>query len=114
MLGEFPETSDELQIEPDRLFSGYRWNKRALITGIAGFSVVILVLGVLALVLLGIPIALINGLVAGNWQAAEQALAELWRLSPLLLAAEFVLAWLLIALLLVARRVLEKFGIAIA
>ncbi len=84
-----------------------------MVLGVLGFSVAILVFGVLALLLLGIPIALITGLVAGNWQATEQALTQLWRLSPVLLAAEFALTWLLVALFLIVRRLLAKYGIAV-
>ncbi len=113
MLGEFPESTVEMQIEPDVAPTAYRWSRRALALGVLGFSAAILVFGVLALLLLGIPIALITGLVAGNWQATEQALAQLWRLSPLLLAAEFVLTWLLVALFLIVKRLLAKYGIAV-
>lgn len=101
-------------IEEGRLPSAYRWSKRALIVGAIVFSAAILGLGMLALVLLGIPIALITGLVAGEWQVAKQTMAQIWRLGPLLLAAEFALAWLLLALFLIVRRVLAKMGVAVA
>lgn len=112
MLGEFPESTVDMQIEPGRLSTVYRWSRRTLLTAALAFSVTILALGVLALLLLGVPIALITGLLAGNWSATEQALAELWRLSPALLAAEFVLAWLLIGVYIIVRKVLAKFGVA--
>ncbi|MDE2816233.1 MAG: hypothetical protein OXK81_05970 [Chloroflexota bacterium] len=112
MLGEFPESAVDMQIEPDRLSTVYRWSRRTLLTAVLALSVTILVLGVLALLLIGIPIALITGLVEGSWQASEQALTQLWRLSPALLAAEFVLAWLLIGIFIVLRKVLATFGVA--
>ena len=114
MLGEFPESSEDMQFEPDRLSPGYRWSKQAVITGMLALSAAILFLGVIALLFLGIPIALITGLTEGSWQATEQALAQLWRLSPILLAAELVLAWVLVALFFIVRRVLAKLGVAAA
>lgn len=112
MLGEFSDSAEDVQIEAGSLSTVYRWSRRTLLTAVLAFSVTILVLGVFALLLLGVPIALITGLVEGSWLATEQALAELWRLSPVLLAAEFVLAWLLIGLFIVLRRILARFGIA--
>ena len=112
MLGEFPETSADMQFEPDRLSIGYRWGRRAVITGFLAFSAAILILGVFALLLLGVPIALITGLMEGSWQATERALTQLWRISPILLAAELAIAWVLVALFLILRRVLAKFGAA--
>ena len=100
MLNDIPESTVEMTIEPDGLSRKYRWSKRALASGALAFSAIILILGGFALLLVGIPIALTNGLIEGSWQAAEQALAQLWRLSPMLLAAELVLAWLLVAALL--------------
>lgn len=111
MLGDFPESTVDEQIEADGLSAAYRWSRRTLLTAVLALSITILVLGVLALLLLGVPVALITGLVEGSWPAAEQALAQLWRLSPALLAAEFVLVWLLIGLFIGLRRVLAKFGV---
>ena len=113
MLGEFQETATDIGMEIEQDSPGLRWSRRARALGALAFSGVILVLGALAIALLGIPIALITGLVEGDWQAAEAALAEIWRLSPLLLAAEFVLAWLLVALLLILRRILANFDIEV-
>ena len=114
MLNEIPESTVEMTIEPDGLSRKYRWSKRALASGALAFSAIILILGGCALLLVGIPIALTSGLIEGSWQAAEQALAQLWRLSPMLLAAELVLAWLLVAAFFIVRHVLAKFGIAVA
>lgn len=112
MVGDFSDSAVDTRLEADRLATAYRWSRRTLLTAVLALSVAILVLGVLALLLIGVPIALITGLVAGSWPEAEQALAQLWRLSPALLAAEFVLAWLFIGLLVAVRRVLAKFGVA--
>ena len=114
MLNDIPESTVEMTFEPDGLSREYRWSKRALASGALAFSATILILGGFALLLVGIPIALTNGLIEGSWQAAEQALAQLWRLSPMLLAAELVLAWLLVAAFFIVRHVLAKFGIAVA
>ena len=112
MFDAIPESSADLPIETEPLSTPYRWSKRALLLGALALSVAMLVLGALALVLLGIPIALITGMVEGSWPAAERTLAQLWRLSPLLLAAEFALGWALVALFFIVRRVLAKFGVA--
>ena len=114
MFDAIPESSVDLEIETEPDAAAYRWSKRALLLGALALSGAILVLGVLALVLLGIPIALITGMVEGSWPAAERTLAQLWRASPFLLAAEFALGWTLVALYFVVRRVLAKFGVAVA
>lgn len=113
MFDAFSDTSADMPIEAEPVAAAYRWNKRALLLGGLALSAAILVLGALAIALLGVPIALITGMVEGDRQAAARTLAEIWRLSPLLLAAEFVLGWLLVALFFVVRRVLAKFGVAI-
>lgn len=113
MLGDYPESPVDMEFEAEPLSGAYRWSKRAQLMGAAALSLAILVFGTLAILLLGIPIALVNGLVAGNWQASQQAFGEIWRLSPFLLAAEFALAWLLVGLFFIMRRVLAKFGIAV-
>ena len=114
MFDGFSDTSTEMSIEAEPPAAGYRWNKRALLLGALALSAAILALGVLALMLLGVPIALITGMVEGDWQATTRTLAEIWRLSPLLLAAEFALGWLVVALFFVVRRVLAKFGVAVS
>ena len=112
MIGDFTESAEDTQIEVDRLSAAYRWSKQTLLTAALALSVAILALGLLALLLLGVPIALITGLLAGSWPVAEQTLAQLWRLSPALLAAIFLLAWLLIGLVVALRRVLDGSGAA--
>lgn len=112
MMGDFTESAEDLQVEVDRLSAAYRWSKQTLLTAVLALSIAILALGVLALLFLGIPIALINGLLAGSWPVAEQTLAQLWRLSPALLAAIFVLAWLIIGLFVGLRRLMEGSGTA--
>ena len=112
MIGDFTESAEDMQVEADRLSAAYRWSKQTLLTAVLALSVAILALGVLAILFLGVPIALITGLLAGSWPVAEQTLAQLWRLSPALLAAIFVLAWLLIGLFVAFRRVLDGSGVA--
>lgn len=113
MLSDFTESPADMSIEPEPLSGAYRWSKRNRLLGAAALSAAILVFGILAIALLGVPVALINGLVAGSWQASEQALTDILRLSPYLLAAEFALVWLLVALFIVLRRILARFGIAV-
>ena len=110
MLDDFTESAEDMPIEVDRLSAAYRWSKQTLLTAVLALSITILALGVLALLFLGIPIALITGLLAGSWPVAEQTLAQLWRLSPALLAAIFVIAWLIIGLFIVLRRALDGAG----
>ncbi len=110
MLDDFTESAEDMPVEVDRISAAYRWSKQSLLTAVLALSITILALSVLALLFLGIPIALIAGLLAGSWSVAEQTMAQLWRLSPALLAAIFVLAWLLIGLFVVLRRALDGSG----
>lgn len=112
MIGDFTDSAEDMPIEADRLSAAYRWSTRTLLMAVLALSVTILALGMLAILLLGVSIALITGLLAGSWPVAEQTLAQLWRLSPTLLAAIFVLAWLLIGLFVALRRVWERSGAA--
>ncbi len=113
MLSDYSETSADIGADVEHAPPAMRWSRRALLMAGVAFSAAILVLGALAIALLGTSIALITGLVEGNREAAAVALAEIWRLSPLLLAAEFVLAWLLVALVLIVRRALAKYGMEV-
>ena len=110
MLDDFTESAEDMPVEVDRISAAYRWSKQSILTAVLALSITILALSVLALLFLGIPIALIAGLLAGSWPVAEQTMAQLWRLSPALLAAIFVLAWLLIGLFVVLRRALDGSG----
>jgi hypothetical protein len=104
-------TTDRTLEEEGRSFIPLRWRGRAGLAAIGLFSLLVLLCGVLALIMLGIPIVLINGVVAGSMAEVQAGLRQLWQQAPLLLAVEFVAAWLLIFLAAVANGLLRKLGI---